>query len=236
MNRFTSSVAAGALAMLAAGPALAQQVQVPGNKSQPMPQQGITYGGVAQTPWFSDTGVRDQFKFSNDQYNALNKAYGDAWTHYNSSLAQFGSTLSGPERDQKTRDLQAAFYQNVNGSADRLITDPQQRQRYNQLHMQYQNYTAFNDPSIQQKLNLTPEQRQKLTQYGQEWNQQMGTLHRSYSSDTIGTTKRYNDMVQQNNQRFNSVLNQQQQQTWHQMTGAPYNFTPGVYFQSNGAK
>jgi len=222
--------------MLASGPALAQQVQVPGNKSQPAPQQVITYGGVVQTPWFSDKGVRDHFKFTNEQYNALNKGYSDAWTSYNSNLGQLGSSLTEEQRAQKTRDLQATFYQNVNGSADRLMTDPQQRQRYNQLHVQYQNYTAFNDPTIQQKLNLTPEQREKFTQYGQEWNQQMGTLHKSYPSDTIATTKRYNEMVQQNNQRYNSVLNQQQQQTWHQMTGAPYNFTPGVYFQSNGAK
>ncbi|HWY85806.1 MAG TPA: hypothetical protein VNX28_03725 [Gemmataceae bacterium] len=68
MNRFTRSVAAGALAMLAAGPALAQQVQVPGNKALPTGHQVTTYGGVVQTPWFSDKGVRDHFKLSNEQY------------------------------------------------------------------------------------------------------------------------------------------------------------------------
>jgi hypothetical protein len=99
------------------------------------------------------------------------------------------------------------------------------------LYLQYQGYTAFNDPTIQQTLKLTDGQRQQMTQYGQEWNRQMGTVHQAYQTDPIGATKRYNDMVQQNNQRFNSVLNQQQQQTWRQMTGAPYNFAPGVYFQ-----
>jgi hypothetical protein len=236
MNRFTRIAAAGSLAILAAGPALAQQAQVQGVKTQPTVQQGITYGGVVQTPWFSDKAARDQVKFSNDQYNALNKAYGEAWTNYNSNLGRIGGTLTEAQRAQKTHDLQAVFNQNVNGSVDRLITDPQQRERYRQLHIQYQGYSAFNDPTIQHKLNLTNEQREKLTQYGQDWNRQMGTLHQSYQTDPAGATQRYNEMVQQNNQRYNTVLNQQQQATWQQMTGAPYNFAPGLYFQRVGGK
>jgi hypothetical protein len=43
-------------------------------------------------------------------------------------------------------------------------------------------------------------------------------------------------MLQQNSQRFNTILNQQQQKTWQQMTGAPYNFPPTVYFQRVGGQ
>jgi hypothetical protein len=237
MKRSTNIVTAVALGMLAAGgAAVAQQVPVQGIKAQPTAPPGITYGGPAQTPWFGDQDVREQFKLSNDQYKVLSKAYGEAWAHYNSGLGQLGNGLTEAQRAQKMRDLQAAFYQSVNGSVDRLISDPQQRQRYNQLHLQYQGYAAFNDPTIQQKLNLSNEQRQKLAQYGQEWNQQMSALHQAYQTDPIGTTNRYHEMVKQNNQRFNSVLNQQQQQAWQQMTGASFNFPPGVYFQRAGGQ
>jgi hypothetical protein len=236
MKRFTRIVAAGSFALMAAGPAVAQQPQVQATKTQAVRQPGITYGGLGQTPWFGDKTVREQFKFSDDQYNALNKAHGDAWTTYNTGVGRLEGTLTDAQRAQKMQELRASYHRSVDGSVDRVITDPQQRRRYNQLYLQYQGYTAFNDPTIQQQLKLTDDQRQKLAQYGQEWNQQMATYHEAYETDPIGTTKRYNEAVQKNGQRFNSVLNQQQQQTWRQMTGAPYNFTPGVYFQRVGGR
>ena len=236
MKRFTKCVAAGALALVAVGPALAQQGQNLTGQPQVTGQQGTNFGGINQTPWFGDKSVREHFKFTNDQFNGLNKAYGDAWTRYNTDLSQVGANLTEAQRAQKMRELHASFHQSLNGSVERLITDPQQRQRYNQLHLQYQGYSAFNDHTIQQTLKLTDAQRLQLTQFGQEWNQQMTALQKSYQTDPVGATTRYNDMLQQNNQRFNSVLNQQQQQTWQKMTGAPYNFSPGVYFQRVGGQ
>jgi hypothetical protein len=213
MKRFTKCVAAGALALLAVGPTLAQQGQKLPGKPQVTGQQGMSFGGINQTPWFADKSVREHFKFTNDQFNALNKAYRDAWSRYNTNLGQLGANLTEAQRTQKMRELHASFHQNLNGSVDRLITDPQQRQRYNQLHLQYQGFSAFNDPTIQETLKLTDDQRLKLTQFGQEWNQQMTALQKAYQTDPIGATTRYNDILQQNNQRVNSVLNQQQQQT-----------------------
>jgi hypothetical protein len=85
---------------------------------------------------------------------------------------------------------------------------------------------------VQEKLNLTADQRQKLGQQGQEWNKQMNTFGAGYKNDPEGTTKKYNEMRTQNGERINSVLTPDQQKAYQQMTGKSYNFQPSVYFQS----
>ena len=107
------------------------------------------------------------------------------------------------------QELQATFNQNMGKSVDSAIINPEQRNRYNQLQLQYQGYGAFNNSAVQQKLNLTNEQRAKLAGIGNEWNKRMALQHQSYQTDPQGTTKRYNDLNKQTNQQYNSVLNSQ---------------------------
>jgi hypothetical protein len=239
MNRFPKFIATGALVMLSAGPAVAQQAkELPGKggqvQGQPTAPQRANYGGINQSPWFGHDAVRDQLKISADQYTGLNKAYGDAWTTYNGDVGRLGAGLTEQQRAQKLQEYQTTFNQSVRKSVDGVISDPQQRERYNQLYFQYQGYGAFNDPTLQQKLNLTNEQREKFAKYGEEWNQQMGVYHQNYQTDPDGTTTRYNDLRKQTGDRYNSILNAQQQQIWRQITGTPYNFHPSVYFHGNG--
>ncbi len=101
--------------------------------------------------------------------------------------------------------------------------------------MQYQGFGAFNDPTIQQKLNLTDQQRRQISQYANEWNQQMGTLNQNFQRDPSGTAERYNQLIRSRSERINSVLTPQQQQMWQQMTGSSYNFPADTYFNSGGA-
>jgi hypothetical protein len=238
MHRFPKFIATGTLIMLSAGPGLAQQSKGQRDQTkqvqvQTIAPRSVSYGGINRNPWYGDKSVQDHLKISGAQYNGLNKGYGEAWATYNESVGQLPNTLTEQERAQKMQEFQGVFYQDLNKSVDVVITDPQQRQRYNQLYLQYQGYGAFDDPIILQKLNLTAEQRQKFAQYGKEWHKQMGVHHQSYLSDPQAATNGYNELNKQTNERFNSVLNEQQQQIWHQLTGASYNFPPGVYFPAN---
>jgi len=92
--------------------------------------------------------------------------------------------------------------------------------------VQYRGYDAFNDPLVQERLALTPDQRQKLTQYNQEWHKSMGDLNRDYGTDREGVTKRFGEMRQREQERMGKIFTAQQQKTWSQMTGAPYSFSP----------
>jgi hypothetical protein len=217
--------------------------RVPGSRSAGATTAGPTsahrettmYGTPGATPWFGDQVVRQQLNLTNDQFNALQRAYNQAWSRYQTELGQVGRySPTDAQRIKKMSDLQASFYQNLNGAVDRSITNPQQRQRYNQLYLQYQGYNAFSDPGVQQNLNLTSEQREKLNQYGQDWNRQMAALQQAYQTNPAAATLRYNQLMQQQAQRYSSVLTPQQQQMWQEMTGQPYTFPAGTYFERVG--
>jgi flagellar basal body-associated protein FliL len=240
MNRFAKIAFAGVFAVLASASAEAQQQgqgQQPGQKGASAQgsagQTGAYHGGIGQTPWFSNQDVRQQFKLSDPQYNQLNKSYGEYYTQYQQGINNLGKNLSAEQRTQKTNELQQRFNKNLATATDQMFTNPQQRQRYNQLNLQYQGYNAFTDPAVQEKLNLTAEQRQTLAQNGQECNKQMNGLGRTYQTDPAGTTTKYNAMRKQYGDQINTILTPEQQKSWQQMTGASYNFQPGSYFQTS---
>lgn len=240
MNRFAKLAAVGFFAMLGSAAVEAQPAgnTQPGAKGTTTPQgktgpQSGYHGGVGQTPWFANQDVRQQFKLTDQQFNQMNKSYTDAYGQYQKGMSGLGTDLTPAQRAQQTRDLQQGFNTSFSKSTNDVFTDPQQRTRYNQLYMQYQGYDAFNNPMIQEKLNLTAEQRQTLGQNGQKWHSQMNDLGRNYQTDSEGTTKKFNDMRKQYGEQLNTVLTPEQQKSWQQMIGEPYNFQASTYFQGN---
>ena len=234
MIRLTKWLSAAlAVTLLASTAAQAQQkgVQPQGQKGAPV--QGTYHGGYGQTPWFGNQEVRQHFKLSDEQYNQLNKGYGTYYGQYQTGMKDIGKDMTDEQRTLKMRELQQGFDKNMSTTANGVFTDPQQKERYNQLYLQYQGYNAFSDPIVQQKLNLTAEQRQQLGQQGQAWNKQMNTFSTGYTTDPEGTTKKFNEMRTQNGERINTVLTPDQQKSWQQITGPSYNFQPSAYFQTN---
>jgi hypothetical protein len=54
-----------------------------------------------------------------------------------------------------------------------------------------------------------------------------------YQTNPGQATKQFENLQGQSADRINSVLTPQQQTTWQMMTGAPYTFSPDIYFKSN---
>ena len=244
MNRLASVAFTGVFGILTAASAEAQQQGagqqgVPNQQGQKGPvgqtnagQQGAYDGGIGQTPWFNNPEIRQQFKMNEQQYNQFNKSYSENYGRYQKDLNSLGKDMTDAQRMQKMNELQQRFNKDLATTADRTFTDPQQRQRYNQLYMQYQGFNAFSDPMVQEKLNLTSTQREKLSQYNQEWHKQMNDLSRASQTDRDGSMKQFNTMRNQAGERINTLLTPEQQKAWQQMVGEPYNFQPNVYFQS----
>jgi hypothetical protein len=231
MNRFAKFAFAGVVAVLASASAEAQQ-KGPTNQGQQGPP-GAYHGGIGQTPWFSNPEIRQQFKLNDTQFNDLNKSYGEAYGKYQQGTKAFGKDLTPEQRNQKMAELHQGFHKDFSTSVGKVFTDPQQQQRYNELNLQYQGYNAFSNPMVQEKLQLTPEQRQQLARQGQDWNKKMEGLGQTYQNDPKGATKQYNDMRNMYGQQLNTVLTPEQQKSWQQMTGKTYNFSPSVYFQTS---
>ncbi|MEX2170590.1 MAG: hypothetical protein WD851_14840 [Pirellulales bacterium] len=199
------------------------QVDVPG-------QVGAGSGDIGERPWFGNPGVREQLGIDENRFNQLNQGYGTAWSRYNQSLRGLGNNLADRQRNERMRALRGDFDRNFSQSRDAVFTDPRVRTRYNQLHYQYQGYRAFDDPTLQQRLGLTTEQRQRLGQYRDEWNGQMSDLEEGYANDPDTASTRYRDLQMQSRERLGTVLTPQQRRQWNETIGDNYDFPPDSYF------
>jgi 2'-5' RNA ligase len=134
---------------------------------------------------------------------------------------------------QRLRELEGSFQNDFSTAIDQVVTDPRQRQRFNQLALQYQGYGAFQDPTIQQRLNLTPQQRQQLDELNNAWNQQMSAATSEFRFGDQAVSNRTQQARQQYDQRVNAILNEQQRQTWQEMNGEPFSFTDSLFNTGN---
>jgi hypothetical protein len=227
MNRFVTFAMAAVLSFAASTPAWAQAA---GKGATTGTTRQMTAGGITQTPWFTHQNVRSNIGINDQTFNQLNAAYGQAYSTYNQGISQLGTNLTPDQRAQRIQDLQNTFNQRMNQVAQTSITDPTQLSRYNQLALQFQGFDAFNSAQVQQKLNLNDQQRQRLQQLAQQYNQQLNNLQQNARTNPTATDQQFNQLRQQAMQGMNTVLTPQQQQTWQQMTGQPYNFPWSTYF------
>lgn len=188
------------------------------------------YGDIGERPWFGNSGVREQLGIDENRFNQLNQGYGTAWNRYNQSTRGLGNNLAERQRSERMQALRGDFDRNFSQSRDAVFTDPAARNRFNQLRYQYQGYRAFDDPTLQQRLGLTTEQRQRLGQYRDNWNTQMSDLEEAYATDPDSAAERYRELQTQSRERLGTVLTPQQRRQWNETIGESYDFPPDSYF------
>jgi predicted aminopeptidase len=190
---------------------------------QPAPTvQVVPQSPYQQTPWFSDPTIRKQLNLTDPQFTHLNKAYGEAWTRYNTGVGQLGK-LSDQERTERMRALGMTMNQDMAKALPNTIT-PEQAKRYHQLYMQYRGPEVFSDPQVQRELQLTDEQRTRLQKYQTEYQQQLNTIYQNAPKNPQDAAKQYMELRRSAGEQYNTILNQAQQRMWQQMTGEPFQF------------
>jgi len=194
---------------------------------------GSNFRGFNQSPWFSNPSVRQQLQLNDDQYDKLIKAYSQSWSRFNEGITGLDKGLAEQERLQRQRGLTESFNKEFGSAVDETLPEKMARQRYNQMDWQYRGYGAFNDPIIQQKLNLTNEQRQKFSIYDSEWGEQISTWRSEYPRDREGVDNRYRDARLEWQRRIDSTLTPEQRTIWQDMSGKPFEFPADVYFENN---
>jgi len=194
-----------------------------GLPTQPMPGQP-GYFGYTQTPWFGSQGVQQQLNLTNQQMQQLNNAYNQGWNTYSKGLGSLG-TLSEQQRAQRMQELNGTFNTDLSKSAQGTLS-PQQFQRFQQLNWQYHGLNAFNDPAISGKLNLTPAQKQQIDALRAEQNKTLTTIQGQMSTDPTAAANQFQAYRTQTQEQLNNILSPQQRQTWSQIMGEPYDFTP----------
>ena len=185
------------------------------------------YYGYTQSPWFASPGIQQQLSLSNEQMTKLNQAYQQNWNDYSKGLNGLGA-INEPERLKRIQDLSG----NLNGQLGQTaqgVLKQSQYDRYQQLNLQHQGLNAFNDALVQDKLKLNADQLRRIHELGAKQNQMLTDLQRQAAVDPTAAAQQFQDFRRQNDLQLNSILTEQQRQTWQQLIGQPYDFTPDAF-------
>ena len=191
------------------------------------------FNGINQRPFFSDPGARRQLNMNDNQFNSLNRAYQDAYGRYNQNVNRLhNNRLTPQQRAQQMQLYENQFNTEYGQALNSNFTNPQYRTRYDQLNRQYLGFNAFNDQAIQRQLNLTPQQQMQVRQLGAEWRKQLMQAGRGNGTDTNLnniTPDQWSQMYSQYWDQLNALLTPEQRQSWSQLTGERYTFSPNLF-------
>jgi hypothetical protein len=189
------------------------------------------FNGISQTPFFTDPRARQQLNLNDRQYNVLNRAYQNAFSRYSQGVNSLNPNLTEQQRELQMQQLQAQFNKSLGGTVNSTFTNPQALSRYNQLNRQFMGFNAFDDPTIQQQLNLTPDQVRRLRALATLWGRKLQEFRRGVGNDLSSVdSSQWNRLWQQYATQLNEVLTPAQQQLWAQQVGQSFIFSPNVYF------
>ena len=137
---------------------------VPNNNASSAAGVPWQFGAWNRFPWFADPRIRQELRLGNDQFDQLRNNYARSWDVYEGGFNGLPGDLAAEQRSARQRQLGQTFQNEFSGSLDQLLNDPAQRLRFNQLYLQYQGFNAFDDPLVQQHLNLSDRQQRQLRQ------------------------------------------------------------------------
>ena len=221
------------LALLLAGPALAQRGQGRGG-----------FGGGFGGPGFllQNPGVQKELKLSDDQVKKITETTESIRDKHRDEFEALGK-LEGDERREKGQELRKKVSEETQKALAEILK-PEQNKRLKEITLQQEGARAFNDPEVQKALNLTDDQKEKIKTINEDAAKEMGDLFPPRGRrggggggappDPGAFKERMTKMAAMRKETLDkatSVLNDDQKKTWKDMTGAPFEvkfeFPPG---------
>jgi hypothetical protein len=135
--------------------------------------------------------------------------------------------LSQEERLTKMREIGREVNASTLKAAGEFLK-PEQITRLKQISYQQRGATAFSDPEVVGKLNLTDSQKSSIQTIIQESMKQMPTRE-DFQDDREAAMKKAREVAKATLTKAESKLNDEQQKTWKELLGAPFE----VKFEQN---
>jgi Spy/CpxP family protein refolding chaperone len=210
MSAMLKGVLGLGLVALLAGPALAQ-----GGRGGGMMGGG---GGIGML--IGNESVQKELKLDDAQ---VSKAKDVAEKIREKSTA-FREEVKDLEKDeQKTK--RDAFTKEINESTLKAVGEflkPEQVTRLKQISCQTRGMMAFADPDIAKKLNITDAQKDEIKTISDDAGAAIRELFPEIQNDREGTMKKITEQRKEALGKIVAKLNDEQQKTWKEMIGAPF--------------
>jgi len=129
--------------------------------------------------------------------------------------------LSPEERREKMQTVN----KEINDTTLKAVAEflkPEQITRLKQVSYQARGATAFADPEVATKLNLTDSQKSDIQAINQESMTQMREIFQSAQDDREGAMKKMAELRKGTLEKVAAKLNDEQQKSWKELIGAPF--------------
>jgi uncharacterized membrane protein len=103
---------------------------------------------------------------------------------------------------------------------------PEQITRLKQISYQQRGAQAFSDPEVTKKLNLTDNQKSDIQTLVQDSMQEMRTIFQENQDDREAAMKKITELRKQTLTKAEAKLNDEQQKSWKELLGAPFDYKP----------
>jgi hypothetical protein len=205
MRAFFSTVLALGLVALLAGQATAQG------------QGRRGFGGMGGYGMLlGNASVQKELKLEDQQ---VEKAKGVAEKIRNEMNSKLEG-LEGQERFTKMREIGPELNESALKSASEFLK-PEQIARLKQISVQVRGAMAFSDAEVAKKLNLTDSQKTDIQQVIQDSRSEMPSRE-DFQNDREAATQKMREVNKATLAKAESKLNDEQQKTWKELLGAPF--------------
>lgn len=188
-------------------------------------------------PLYQNNDVARSLGLTPQQLQGLNNATAQLQATYRSRLGRLG-TIKERERAAQVGELMRNYSNEWGRTAAGIFTQPQLG-RYLQLELQSRGPAAFADPTVQQRLNLNAEQRQRLLSLSNQAQRQIGVLGVSPQTtpsefgqpgvtNPTATAALYDIYRRQWQQSATDVLSPAQRAQWRTLSGENVGLVPGL--------
>ncbi len=189
---------------------------------------GLYARGYTPNPWFINPALAQQLRFNPESVEQLRNNYQSSWQRYQEQLQNLPQDLPEEQLRQRQLELAQAFENDFNGTLPKVFPEDTQRQRFQQLMLQYRGLNAFEDPGLVQQLRLTPEQRQQINRMQREWRRMIAQLNRG--NGNLPRNFDWNDFYRRTNLSIDEILTPEQLQLWRRLRGDEFSFPSDVYY------
>jgi len=204
-----------ALVALLAAPAVAQQGR-----------GGGRFGGGGLAQLLGNSGVQKELKLEDQQVEKAKQLAEKT----SEKLREARQSFQGLDQDERRTKMQE-LNREVNATTLKAVGEflkPEQVARLKQISLQVRGVQAFNDPEVQKKLNLTDSQKSDFQAIAQE---SMEGARGLFSQDQSpeereAATKKIGALRKEALTKAEAKLNDEQQKTWKELLGAPFEFRP----------
>jgi hypothetical protein len=172
----------------------------------------------------SNSGVQKELKLEDQQIDKA-KELAEKTREKMRANGESLQGLEGQERFTKMQELNRELNAATTPKVAEILK-PEQMTRIKQISCQLRGASAFSDEEIAKKLNLSETQKSEIEGLVRDSFAEMRKIREEAGDDREAAAKKFTELRKEILSKAEAKLNDEQQKTWKEMLGAPFEFRP----------